>query len=370
MTGRTVLVVEPFLNGSHEAWATGWQAASRHDVHLLGLRGEGWRRAMRFGAVIMAERAAAWVAEHGVPDVVVGTNMLDLAGFLGLARRALGPAPAVQFMHENQLTYPRQPGEPLDLGLAAMQWRGLVAADEVWFNSEHHRDALLDALRPFARPVDSAVDAAAVAAKSWVAHIGIAADACRRATPAAGPRRPLVVSNQRWHHDKDLGSVLRALRTAHERGLDFDLALLGDPRGGEATELDPLIADLGERVVEIGHLPRRQYLDTLRRADVVVSAARNENFGIAVVEAIAAGAWPVVPDALAYREVVPARFHEACLYEAGALGARLRDVLGQVAGGASAPVGLADAMARFDWSVVGTALDDRVEHLLMSGPAV
>ena len=97
---------------------------------------------------------------------------------------------------------------------------------------------------------------------------------------------------------------------------------------------------------------------------MVVSAARNENFGIAVVEAVAAGAWPVVPDALAYPEVIPAEYHTACLYSSGGLGVRLREVVGRIAAGERSPHGLAESMARFDWSMVAAELDGRVEHLL------
>lgn len=370
MAERTVLLIEPFLAGSHLAWAEGWRQRSRHDVHVLGGSGGRWRRSMRSGSAMFADWAAEWVASHGSPDLVVGTNMLDLASFLGLSREVLGFVPTVQFMHENQLSYPRQVGEPLDSGLAWMQWRGLVAADEVWCNSEYHRTALLESLMMLDDGAESAVDTSSIASKMWVGHLGIDLDACRRVFPASGPRRPLVVSNQRWHHDKDLGSVLRAIRTALDRGFDCDVALLGEPTGGEADALAPLIDELGKAVVVRGHLPRNEYLDVLRRADVVVSAARNENFGIAVVEAIAAGAWPVVPDALAYPEVIPTEFHASCLYERGGLGTRLREVLGRVTAGEPSPVGLAASMARFDWSVVAKALDERVERLLRRRTAV
>lgn len=364
MAERTILLVEPFFAGSHRAWAQGWSQASRHDVHVLGGSGDRWRRGMRAGSAVLADRAGEWVAAHGRPDLVVGTNMLDLAAFLGLSRRTLGPVPAVQFMHENQLSYPRRPGERLEPGLAWMQWRGLVAADEIWCNSEYHRTALLTGLTMLDDEMDSPVDAASVASKMWVGYLGIEVDACRRPVATAGPRRPLVVSNQRWHHDKDLGSVLRAIRTAIDQGFDCDVALLGDPTGGEADDLAPLIAELGETVVVRGHLPRDEYLEVLQRADVVVSAARNENFGIAVVEAVAAGAWPVVPDALAYPEVIPAEYHTACLYSSGGLGVRLREVVGRIAAGERSPHGLAESMARFDWSMVAAELDGRVEHLL------
>lgn len=371
MAERRVLIVEPFFVGSHRAWAEGWRDASRHEIHILGSGDARWRRGMRAGAELLAAETDRWRETNGAPDLVVGTSMLDLASYLGFARRSLGSVRAVQFMHENQLTYPRQRGESLDTGFAWMQWRGLVAADEVWCNSRYHRDALVAGIADLDPEPDSPVDAVRLGRKTWVAHLGVAIDDCRRrVTIRSGPRRPLVVSNQRWHHDKDLGSVLRSLRTARDRGLEFDVALLGDPTGGEADELAPLLADLAGRIVVQGHLARGQYLDVLGRADVVVSAARNENFGLAVVEAVAAGAWPVVPNAVAYPEVIPAEFHGECLYEAGGLGDRLREVLARVASGEGAPAGLADSMVRFDWSAIGPALDDRVDRLLDRSRAV
>ena len=176
MAERRVLIVEPFLSGSHRAWAEGWRDASRHAIQILG-SGEGrWRRGMRAGSVTLAAETETWVEVNGTPDLIVGTNMLDLAGFLGLARRSVGPAPAVQFMHENQLSYPRRAGEALDSGLAWMQWRGLVAADEVWCNSDHHRRALLDGVHTLDPQTGSTVDGRAIEAKTWVAHVGVTVD--------------------------------------------------------------------------------------------------------------------------------------------------------------------------------------------------
>ena len=49
-----------------------------------------------------------------------------------------------------------------------------------------------------------------------------ASSPARSAAVAPGP--PLVVSNQRWHHDKDVGAVLRALtRLADEQLADWGL---------------------------------------------------------------------------------------------------------------------------------------------------
>lgn len=369
MTGRRVLLVEPWLAGSHEAWARGWQAASRHEIQLLAHEGRAWRWRMRGASVTLAADAERWVAEHGRPDLVVGTDMLDLAAFLGAARRSLGSVPAALYLHENQLTYPRRPGEALDQGLAWTTWRSLVVADAVWCNSAFHRDDLLGALPALLAGVADHGHGdrfAEVAGRCSVLPVGV--DLAAAATPTgaarpAPPDGPLVLSNQRWHHDKDLGAVLRALVRLADRGVAFRVAVVGDDRGGEREALMPLVERLGDRVVAVGMLPRSEYLALLHRADIVVSAARNEFFGIAVVEAIAAGAVPVLPDRLAYPEVVPARFHEHVLYADGQLTAALGGTIESLGATRAAVDGLADSMHRFDWTEVAPGYDAAVDRL-------
>ena len=317
-----ILLVEPFLGGSHRAWAEGWASHSRHDIEILGHEGRHWRWRMRGGSVSLARDLAATTRPS--VDVVVASNMLDLAAFRGMVE--LPGATWVQYLHENQLTYPRQPGESLDTGLAWMQWRSLVVADEIWCNSAFQRDELiagLDRLLASAPDHGHEPERAALEAKLRIEHPGV--DIRERRSRPTGAPRPLVVSNQRWHHDKDVGAVIRTVRRLLERGVDLDLAVVGDNEGGEAAVIDPLLDGLGDRVVARGFLDRPDYESLLDRADVVVSAAKGENFGIAVVEAIAAGAWPVLPDALAYPEIIPVSHHDDCLYAEGGLGKRLAD---------------------------------------------
>ena len=78
-----VLLIEPWLNGSHQAWAEGYATHSGHEVHLVAHEGAFWRWRLRGGAVTLAERAAAVVDEHGPPDVVLASSMLDVPAFLG-----------------------------------------------------------------------------------------------------------------------------------------------------------------------------------------------------------------------------------------------------------------------------------------------
>ncbi len=373
MTAQTarIALVEPFLGGSHRAWAEGWQAASHHTIDIVGHAAHAWRWRMRGSAVTLAAEVGALVVDQGAPDVLVATDMVDLAALLGLTRRSLAPVPAVLYLHENQLTYPRQIDEPLDHGLVWSLWRSMLAADEIWFNSSFHRDELFAALPDFLASVpdhDHLHLLDGVAARSSVRPVGIDAttlfDAGRRHESAG---HPLILSNQRWHHDKDVGAVLRALLRAAEDGFDFRVAVVGDDAAGQAEVLDPMIDRLGDRVVARGLQARARYEELLHSSDVVVSAATNEFFGIAVAEAVACGAWPVVPDALAYREVIPDRFHDDCLYERGRLGTALRSVIERVGRADRAIEGLAQTMTRFDWSIVASSYDGAIDEIVAGG---
>jgi glycosyltransferase involved in cell wall biosynthesis len=80
-----------------------------------------------------------------------------------------------------------------------------------------------------------------------------------------------------------------------------------------------------------------------------------------MVEAMAAGAVPLLPRALSYPEVVPDRYHDAVLYDAyGDFVRRLREVLSDLDGARRAVDGLRASMRRFDWSVMGPCYDAAV----------
>ncbi len=95
------------------------------------------------------------------------------------------------------------------------------------------------------------------------------------------------------------------------------------------------------------------YARLLWSADVVLSTAIHEFFGVSVVEALHCGAWPVLPRRLSYPELLPAELHDACLYEDFAgLVARLREAV--TASARSEHPGCDAArrhVARFDWAV-------------------
>lgn len=80
---------------------------------------------------------------------------------------------------------------------------------------------------------------------------------------------------------------------------------------------------------------------------------------MSVVEAIAAGCRPVLPDRLSYPWLIPDEYHDEVLYPEGELGPALARALQRP----PAPESLAEAMKRFDWNEMAPDYDSRLEAL-------
>ena len=62
-----IVLLEPYLTGSHAAWAEEYAAHSRHRVKVLGLPGRYWKWRMHGGAVSLARQ---FLAERLRPDLL------------------------------------------------------------------------------------------------------------------------------------------------------------------------------------------------------------------------------------------------------------------------------------------------------------
>jgi 2'-5' RNA ligase len=105
--------------------------------------------------------------------------------------------------------------------------------------------------------------------------------------------------------------------------------------GQAFAEVPPVFAEARTALVTAGRVghwgfasSRAEYAAVLAGCDVVVSTAAHEFFGVAVAEGVAAGCWPLCPDALAYPEVFATNSHEAAA--SGGAAARAAAVLREV----------------------------------------
>ena len=168
-----------------------------------------------------------------------------------------------------------------------------------------------------------------------------------RASGLAG--RPVALFLSRLDPKKGLDLLLDGFARARVQRPDLGLVIAGsgDPGFEQGLHRDATRLGLGDSVYWAGFLSGKEKLAALADADLFVLPSYSENFGAAVVEAMAAGLPIVISDRVGiYREVVAARagLVVPCEQEAladavlrlaadsalrGELGARGRDLAGR-----------------------------------------
>ncbi len=356
-----VLFLEPFYGGSHREFADGLKENSRHEVDLRTLPPRFWKWRMR-GAALHFFRE---VPDPEAYDALLVTGLLSLADLKALWGARCPPS-AVYF-HETQLTYPLAPGERMDYQYGFTDITTALAADRVVFNSRTHRDVFFRDLPLFLSRMPEYRPrwvVGAIREKARVLHPGCRFPVAVEREPEA-PTDPLVIWNHRWEFDKNPEAFFAALDAAAAAGRRFRVALLGEEYSRRPEVFSRARERYGDRVVRFGHEPdRKVYLDWLRRGHLVVSTAIQENFGMAVAEAVRCGCFPLLPDRLSYPEIIPERYHGAVLYRDDAdLAQRLCRFLAEPEPFLASTPALSGAMAAYGWDRTIDRYDDLLEGL-------
>jgi glycosyltransferase involved in cell wall biosynthesis len=305
-----ILFLEPFFGGSHQDFATGFAAHSRHDITLLTLAPLYWRWRMRAASLHFLQQIKQ-VTDY---DLVFATDMMDVAQFKALA----GPdcPPLVLYFHENQMSYPlsaraRQRKPDMDAGLININ--SALAADQIWFNSQFHLSAFLKEVRhlikqmPAPRPKNR-VDQ--IQKNARVVYPGCRFPSTPDTLASDTQTPPLIIWNHRWEYDKQPDLFFKVLVRLKKRGILFALAVLGEKYDLYPAVFDQARERLAKEMVAFGYEPSRSVYEAwLKKGRVVVSTAIQENFGISVVEAVRFGCFPLLPCRLSYPELVPEKRH-------------------------------------------------------------
>jgi glycosyltransferase involved in cell wall biosynthesis len=302
---KHILVLEPFYGGSHRAFLEQW--AANCDLHftILGLPDKFWRWRTRHAAIYFADKLNSFPLEKLNFDLIFCSSMLNLPEFRGLAPKSLRSLPAIVYFHENQLVYPIHDAKRRDQNTILVNFKSALAAEQVWFNSAYNRDSFLNNLpgfferMPDNRPL-TAIET--IRKKSKIFPPGIEAPGIRKPQNNA-PKHILWAA--RWEADKNPGDFFRALRLLRKNEIDFRLSIIGEKAPRTPKSFAKAAKEFSRQIINWGYADsREQYLEILSEADIIVSTAIHEFFGISVVEAIAAGAYPLLPKRLAYPEVL------------------------------------------------------------------
>lgn len=366
-----ICLVEPFFTGSHERWATEFARKSRHQVDILSLPGRHWKWRMHGAAITLADEFRAKGTAY---DAILVSDMLDVNVFLSRLRSEIPSSPVAIYFHENQLLYPWSPRDGdikkgRDLHYAFINYSSALAADSLFFNSDYHRTAFIEALPEFLKRypdyqnLNTVEEISRKSSTLWLGMDLRAFDAHRISNRGASNDKPLLVWNHRWEYDKNPIGFFRILYGLLERGIEFDLALLGEGFEEEPPYFREAKDRLGKRIVQYGKASHfSDYARLLWQADIALITSCQDFFGQSVVESIYCGCHPVLPERLAYPDHLDPSSWPHCYYRSE--NEALERMAQLIESGAwKRPFPGTEAVERYDWDNQINQYDDQMEQL-------
>ncbi len=297
---KRILLLSPYDAMSHRQWREG---VVRHVVDAdftvvtLPARYFAWRH--RGNSLSLAHDPRLQQSF----DLILATSMTDLSALKGM-RPNLAAVPTVLYFHENQFAYPGGEQGVLERQITSI-YSGL-AADRLVFNSAYNRSTFMGGARELLKKMPDEVPAGIVdglEARSTVMPVPLDQEHYR-----SSPARPGfdIVWNHRWEYDKGLQELQDVINGVIAAGLPCRFHLIGQQFRKIPAIMEANIATLrgSGRLGVCGFVESRDdYLDLLAKSHVVLSTSNHEFQGLAVLEAVAAGCVPLVPDRLVYPEL-------------------------------------------------------------------
>ncbi|CBY10851.1 unnamed protein product [Oikopleura dioica] len=328
---RKILIVEPFYErvssfilplrtgGSHKYLLDQLIPAlknSNFEVTLVTLPDKKWHWRARVSALQLRSK----IPKSNF-DVLLTSSVLPLAEFIGICPN-LTAALKVIYFHENQLVYPVQEIKNRDVQYSYNQIMSALVADKLLFNSKWNFDSFLQNIPKIIKLVPDFKPAGLseeIKAKSQVVHFPVKIPQLPT-TKKSGPIH--IVWAHRWEHDKNPSAFFRQLETIKSA---FILSVLGECYEEKPKVFEDAKEKFKDKLVNFGFLPSKEdFYKVLESADIAVSTADHEFFGVSMVEAAILRCFPVAPNRLSYPELFPKR----CLFNTESqLGKLLRNLV-------------------------------------------
>ena len=245
-----------------------------------------------------------------------------------------------------------------------------LAATQVWFNTNWHREGFLHEMEKLLKRMPDyghpgEIDR--IRELSLIMPQGIHQPPERTAERKSGPMR--LVWAARWEHDKNAGDLYGALNLIREKGIDFQLSVIGESFRDVPKVFGLIREEFASHILRWGFQEsREEYYQALLEADYFISTAEHEFFGVSLMEAASCGTVPLAPDRLAYPEVL--RGYGDFIYGTTArdLAAKLTEISRST--GTDEWCGLSDLSKsiarRFFWQRLAPKLDEGLDKLLQA----
>jgi glycosyltransferase involved in cell wall biosynthesis len=268
-------------------------------------RGRGLRDRYRYSPAMVP-----WLEAHVRDyDAIIVSGLWRYAARGAMRALAGGPVPYVVFPHGMLDPWFRRDAPLKHLGKQLSWWwaegRLLAHARAVLFTSEEEMLRAEDAFRPY-RVAGTVVK---YGTTDIAGDSGAQVAAFRAAVPTLGQRRYLLFLG-RLHRKKGCDLLLAAFAAVAGRDPGLDLVIAGPDQVGlvAALRADAQRAGIAARVHFPGMLGGDAKAGAYRAAEAFVLPSHQENFGIAVAEALAAGTPVLISDQVnIWREVLADR---------------------------------------------------------------
>ena len=314
-----ILAIEPYFKGSHKTWLEELAQNSSHQIKQLTLPGVHWKWRMHGASLALAEQADEF--KDFVPDLILFTDMMDVNLFLSLTRKKFSKIKTALYFHENQFAYPiskfdRDPDQR-NAQYGFINLTSAMAVDHIFFNSEFNRNSFLEGSNKLLQKMPDCKNS------DWVKNLELKSSVLRlglnieQIEPQYNNNKVrTILWNHRWEFDKNPTEFFKALKIIKEKNIPFRLNLIGR-RSLKAPEIFvQAMEDFKEEIINGKEVSSySEYLKILRESDIIPVTSHQEYFGISTVEAICSGIVPLLPNRLAYPELVPSELHSGFLYQ-------------------------------------------------------
>jgi glycosyltransferase involved in cell wall biosynthesis len=234
--------------------------------------------------------------------LLLATSSVDLCTVQSLYP-SLRDTFSLLYFHENQFAYPRahQPQSVVDWQMVSVY--SAMRADGLLFNSDFNRSSFLTGVERLLKKLPDLVPSNLVSeleSKSQLLPVPIS-----DVKPVIKTENSTVrlLWNHRWEWDKQPERLLAFVKKLKQAKVKFSLTLTGQSFRRRPPAFDELLEMHADVIEHAGFIENREdYENILAKADIVVSTAIHEFQGISVMEAVAHGCTPLLPNDLSYPE--------------------------------------------------------------------
>jgi len=354
-----ILAIEPYYGGPRKAMLDTLIKCSGHRWTLLKLPPRRIERRLVAAAHWFAEQLTLhWVSKV---DMIFASEALNLADLYRLIPSFAGK-PSVVYFHENQLpipgtlediTAPAAPAILANLSTAA-------AAHELWFNSLYHQNLFLERARALLERDTqnfSRNPLTEIAHKCRVMHPPTDLGMTQHVKTASSVQRDVKTMFVDTN-GSDIQALNEALAILQQRREKFSLITTGPDYGISTQWPRESVAETDDYAIAAAML----------KSGIFLSTRPEPTFDLRLVQALAAGCWPIVPLTGSYPELIPKMLNERCIYDctAGGLAYTAQDFWEL-----ELPLGHAEtirgALKPFHSVIATKAMDERLMELAIVG---